>query len=179
MIDVRKRVYFLGMAALVAIVHNLVHESVHYLTARLLGEPVEAFYFLTNGWLTSRVVYGTPVAARAGWEWLAIAWAPAVVTVLLGYLLYRNHRRWLTERPLLNVGLWFAAVYFLLIDPFYFGLLSLFIPGADPYAAQVMNWPVWPVQLVGALALAVNAVFAWRLKQFANHHSARYWPGRA
>lgn len=179
MIDIRKRLYFLSAAALTALAHNLIHELIHYLMARLFGEPVLAFHFLTNGWGTSRVVYGTPAAARAGWEWLVIAWAPAVVTTLLGYLLYVNHRRWLTEQPLFNAVLWFGSVYFLLLDAFYFGVLSFFVPGSDPYATQVMNWPVWPVQLVALAVLVVNARLAWKLKQFANGHSERYLPTRA
>lgn len=66
MIDIRKRVLFLGAALVSALGHNFIHESFHLLMARLFGEPVLAFHFLTNGWGTSRVVYGTPVAARSG-----------------------------------------------------------------------------------------------------------------
>lgn len=173
-VDIRKRLYFLSAAALMAVAHNLIHEVMHYLMARLLGEPVLAFHFLTNGWGTSRVVYGTPMAARTGWEWLVIAWAPAVVTVLLGYLLYARHRDWLTGRPWINAALWFATIYFLCLDPFYFGVLSFFIPGSDAYAVEMVNWPLWPVQLVGLSVLVANAVLAWRLKQFANGHSEWY-----
>jgi hypothetical protein len=37
------------------------------------------FRFLTNGMLTSQVVYATPVDERVGAHWLAIAWMPAVL----------------------------------------------------------------------------------------------------
>lgn len=173
-LNIRKRLYFLSAAALTAVAHNLIHELMHYLMARLLGEPVLAFHFLTNGWGTSRVVYGTTVAARSGWEWLAIAWAPSLVTVLLGYLLYTRHQAWLTGRPWINATLWFATIYFLCLDAFYFGVLSFFIPGSDAFAVEAVDWPLLPAQLVGLVVLVVNGTLAWRLKQFANGHSERY-----
>lgn len=96
MATLRKRLYFLIPAALAALLQHTIHESTHYLAARLVGETVIAFRFLTNGWLTSRVLYATPIAERSGVHWLIIAWAPAVVTTSIGYGLYLSRRRWLT-----------------------------------------------------------------------------------
>ncbi|MGD1993677.1 MAG: hypothetical protein PVI59_10825 [Anaerolineae bacterium] len=79
MFDFRKRLYFLGPAVLAALLQHTIHESIHYVAALLLGEPVLEFRFLTNGMLTSQVVYATPVDERVGAHWLAIAWMPAVL----------------------------------------------------------------------------------------------------
>jgi hypothetical protein len=79
MFDVRKRLYFLVPAVLAALLQHAIHESTHYVVARLLNVQVLEFRFLTNGMLTSPVIYATPVAERTGAHWLVIAWAPAVV----------------------------------------------------------------------------------------------------
>ncbi|MBC7334653.1 MAG: hypothetical protein H5U01_00045, partial [Clostridia bacterium] len=102
---------------------HTVHESLHYLAARFLGVSVLEFRFLTNGMLTSQVIYTTPVAERVGAHWLVIAWTPAVLTTIIGYVLYLTRHRWLTDVPLLNAGLWFATVYFRVVDPLYFAVL--------------------------------------------------------
>ena len=67
------------------------------------------------------------VAARL----LVIAWAPAIVTTLIGCALYLAHDRWLASVPLLNAGLWFSMAYFLVVDPLYFAVLSSFFGGGD------------------------------------------------
>ena len=109
MFDVRKRIYFLVPAILAALLQHTIHEGTHYVAARLLDVQVLEFRFLTNGALTSQVIYATPVAERTGAHWLVIAWAPAIVTTLIGYTLYLARDRWLTGVPLLNAGLWYAT----------------------------------------------------------------------
>src|SRR5690606_2210310 len=88
MFDVRKRLYFLIPVIMAALLQNAIHESTHYLAARVLNVEVLEFRFLTNGLLTSQVIYAVPVEERIGPHWLVIAWTPAVVTTLIGYLLY-------------------------------------------------------------------------------------------
>jgi hypothetical protein len=99
MLDVCKRLYFLVPAVLVALLQHTIHEGTHYVAARLLGVQVLEFRFLTNGVLTSQVVYATPVAERTGAGWLVIAWALAAVGwprwpvhVLAGLVLLFNLR---------------------------------------------------------------------------------------
>lgn len=152
----QKRLYFLIPAAVVVLLHNLIHESVHYVAARLCSEAVLEFRFLTNGWGTSQVVYATPVAAREGPHWLIIAWSPAVVTVLIGYIVYWNRRRWWTSKRWINGILWYAGLFFLCLDPFYFAVLSLMAGGSDIDAAQAMGWSPWPVRAVAAAVLILN-----------------------
>jgi len=172
----RKRLYFLLPAILAVLMQHTLHESVHYLAARLLGEAVLEFRFLTNGLLTSRVVYATPVAERSGAHWLLIAWAPAVATTLVGYLLYYSRRRWITGIPLLNVGFWFATVYFLLVDPLYFALLSPFFGGGDVAAAAAIGWPRWPVHLAALSVLLFNLRLVHNLRQESKASPELYSP---
>ncbi|MFP3897019.1 MAG: hypothetical protein ACLFV5_09345 [Anaerolineales bacterium] len=97
MIDIGKRLRFLVPALLAYLVHHTLHETIHYVMAVLFKEPVEAFHFLTHGRLTSRMVYATPVSERDAPYWLIIAWAPAVVTTLVGWVLYATRMRWLSR----------------------------------------------------------------------------------
>ena len=170
-----KRLYFLVLAAVVALLHNAIHESVHYLVAQLLGEGVEEFRFLTNGWLTSQVIYATPVAARSGAHWLVIAWAPATVTTLIGCVIYLNRKRWLTRWPPLNAALWYAGLFFLCLDPFYFAVLSIFF-GGDVNAVAAVGWSPWPVRLVAVGVLAFNARLMMNWRQEAQADPERYFP---
>jgi len=147
MFDLRKRLYFVLPAALMALLQHTIHESTHYLAARLLGEPVAEFHFLTGAMLTSRVIYATPVAERVGVQWLVIAWAPALLTTLIGYTLYASRHRWLTGIPLLNAGFWFATVYFLVVDPLYFGSRRLAaLAGARVRRACAVGQPAPGIQ---------------------------------
>ena len=178
MFDVRKRLYFLIPAALAALLQHTIHETTHYVMAQLLGVQVQEFRFLTNGWLTSQVVYAAPVAERTGAHWLMIAWAPAVVTVLIGYALYLARDRWLTGMPLLNVGLWFATAYFLVVDPLYFAVLAPFVGGGDVAAAAAVGWSRWPVHVVAGLVLLFNLRMVYRMRQEGKARPERYLPGR-
>lgn len=176
MFDLRKRLYFLIPTVLAALLHNAIHESTHYFAARLLGEGVQEFRFLTNGFLTSQVVYAAPVAERVGAHWLAIAWAPAVLTTLIGYALFLTRRRWLTGSWILNAGLWFATAFFLLIDPFYFAVLSHFFGGSDVDAVAAVGWPRWPVQAVASVVLVVSVVLFIKLRRESSAQPERYLP---
>lgn len=154
--DLRKRLQMFIPFVVVALLHNAIHETVHYLMALGLGESVLEFRFLTNGWGTSQVVYATPVADRVGAHWLVIAWAPAVVTVLIGYAIYLNRKHLWTRWPLVNGGIWYAAIFFLCLDPLYFAVLSLFLNGSDVDAVAAVGWSPWPVRLVALAVLIFN-----------------------
>jgi len=147
----------------VLLFHNLLHEGVHYAAARAFGEPVAEVRLFTNGWGTSQVIYATPVAERVGAHWLVIAWLPAVVTVSIGYLVYLNRGR-LTRagHPLIRVAVWYAGIVFLLLDPFYYAVVSVFA-GGDVDAVAAVGWSPWPVRLVALGVLAVNSrlVLRW------------------
>jgi hypothetical protein len=172
-VDFRKRLYFLLPAVVAAMLHNAIHESVHYLAAGLLGEPVLEFRLFTAGWGTSQVIYATPVAQRTGTHWLPIAWSPAVVTVLIGYLLYANRARWLGRWPLLNAALWYGGLFFLCLDPFYYAILSLLL-GSDVDAVAAVGWSPWPVRGVALAILALNARLMWRWRRESQAHPERY-----
>ena len=176
MFDLRKRLYFLVPAVLAALLQHTIHESTHYVAARLLGVQVLEFRFLTNGMLTSQVIYATPVAERAGAGWLVIGWAPAVVTTLIGYGLYLARHRWLTGAPLFNAGMWFATAYFLIIDPLYFAVLAPFFGGGDVAAAAAVGWPRWPVHVLAGFVLLFNLRLVHRMRQEARAHPERYLP---
>ena len=176
MFDVRKRLYFLVVAIPAALLQHTMHESTHYLAARLLYEEVEAFRFLTNGWLTSQVIYATPVAERTGPHWLVIAWAPAVVTVAIGYALYLARERWLTRVRWLNAGLWFATAYFLVVDPLYLAVLAPFVGGGDVAAAAAVGWPRWPIHLAAGIVLLPNLHLVHKLRQWSKAQPERYLP---
>lgn len=160
-----RRWWFLFVWVAVLLLHNVLHESVHYLAAGVFGEPVAEFRLLTNGWGTSQVVYARPVAERAGAHWLVIAWGPAVVTTLLGYVIYLNRGRLAFEdRPLANITVWYAGIIFLLLDPVYFAVLSLLVGGGgDIQAAAAVGWSVWPAHAVAAFLVVLNLslVFRW------------------
>ncbi|MGC9398336.1 MAG: hypothetical protein ACP5HM_04300 [Anaerolineae bacterium] len=175
MFNLRRRLYFLIPMLLAALLQHTLHESTHYFVAQLMGEEVTEFRFLTNGWLTSRVFYATPVAERSGAHWLVIAWAPAVVTTLIGYLVYATRRPWLTSFRPLNAGLWFFGVYCMLIDPFYFAILSLAV-GGDVNAVQAVGWSPWPVRLVALVIFSVNVVLTLRWRREASEEADRYLP---
>lgn len=172
---VGKRLYFLVLASVVLLLHNGIHESIHYLAARLLNEGVQEFRFLTNGWLSSQVIYATPVAERSGVHWLIIAWAPAVITTLIGYVIYLNRERWLTRWPPLNTGLWYAGLFFLCLDPFYFAVLSVFF-GGDGNAVAAVGWSPWPVRLVALMMLVFNACLMLNWRREAQAAPERYFP---
>ncbi len=167
----RRRAYFLVPAAVAALVHNAFHEWVHLAAAWTFGERVLEFRLFTNGWGTSQVVFATPVDERSGAMWLVIAWAPAVLTTLVGYALYLSRRRLLGRVKLLNVQVWFVGVFFLLLDPLYFGVLSLVV-GGDIGAVAAVGGSPWPVRLVAILVLLVNVrlFLNWRRESSAQSH---------
>ena len=171
--NLKQRVYFLPLFVVSVLLHNIIHEGTHYLAARLLGEGVREFRFLTNGWGTSQVIFATPTAERAGAHWLVISWGPAVLTTLIGYLIYLNRERWLTKWPLLNAGLWYAGFIFLLFDPSYFALLSLVV-GGDVNASAAVGWSPWPVRVVALVVFAFNAWLMVRWQKEAKAHPERY-----
>lgn len=171
--NLKQRVYFLPPFVVALLLHNVIHEGLHYLACQLFGEGVLEFRFLTNGWGTSQVIYATPTAERTGAHWLFIAWGPAVVTTLIGYLFYLNRERWLTRWPLMNAGLWYAGFCFLLFDPLYFAVLSLVV-GGDVNAAAAMGWSPWPVRVVALAVFLLNAWLMVRWQREARAHPERY-----
>ncbi|HSV85221.1 MAG TPA: hypothetical protein VLH85_01510, partial [Levilinea sp.] len=113
---IQNRLYVYIPLIVVAILQNVSHESLHYLAARLFGENVMEFRLLTNGWLTSQVIFATPMEQRAGFSWLVIAWLPALVTTLIGFAVYANRKRLITPWPVANLGIWYIGVLFMTID---------------------------------------------------------------
>lgn len=158
------RLYVYIPLALVAILQNTVHESIHYVTARMFGEKVPEFRLLTNGWLTSQVIYATPMEQRAEAYWLVIAWLPAIITTLIGFIVYFNRTHLVTSLAPLNLGIWYVGVLFMTIDPVYFGVLSWFMERSDVNAAEILGWPTVPFQIIGLLVGvgAIRLVFNWR-----------------
>jgi hypothetical protein len=113
------------------------------------------------------------VAARL----LVIAWAPAIVTTLIGCALYLAHDRWLASVPLLNAGLWFSMAYFLVVDPLYFAVLSSFFGGGDVAAVAAVGWPRWPVHALAGIVLLFNLRLVYKLRQEGKAEPERYlWP---
>lgn len=153
----RLQLDYLAVAVPIVIGHNLLHEATHYFVALAYGEKVLEFRFLTNGWGTSQVVFASPVTARAGLYWLVIAWAPSVVTTVVGYVLYGNRQR-LTSGRTVRLCSQYTASFFLLLDPFYLSVVSLLV-GGDIRAVDAVGWPAWPVRACAFLILIVN----WRL----------------
>jgi hypothetical protein len=171
----KRLLYFLPPSALAALLHNAIHESIHYLAARSLGERILEFRFLINGWGTSQVIYATPVDERVGAHWLVIAWGPALLTTLIGYILYLNRQRWLTRQPLVNASLWYTGLFFLCLDPFYFAILSLLF-GGDVNASVAMGWSPWPIRLFALGILAFNVWLMVRWRREARAQPERYSP---
>jgi hypothetical protein len=158
------RLYIYFPLALAALLQNVVHESLHYITARMFGEGVLEFRLLTNGWLTSQVIYATPMQERTGFYWLVIAWLPAIVTTCIGFILYANRACLLTPWAPLNLGIWYIGVLFMTIDPVYFGVLSWFIQRSDVNAAEIVGWSPVPFQILGlrVSAIGIQLVLNWR-----------------
>lgn len=148
---------------LAALLHNAVHEGTHYLAATALGEEVLEFRFLTNGWGTSQVIFATSPDARFGLHWLVIAWLPAVLTVFLGYAVFLGRKRLISRVRYINLLVWYVGFLFLLLDPFYFAVLSL-ITGGDIEAAAAVGWAMWPLRLAASVILALNVrlMVHWR-----------------
>lgn len=174
---VSRRLLFTVLAILPVLIQHIIHETTHYVTGRLFNEPIEAFHFMTGPLLTSQVVFGTPVAERAGLHWLVIAWSPAVLTVLIGYLIFASRRRLLGGNPYWNLSVWFAGLVFLLLDPFYFAVISIVVGGGgDVGAAQIVPMSPWIVRGVALLVLVFNLTLVRRWWQEAQQEVARYQP---
>lgn len=169
------RLYVYIPLVLVAVLQNVIHESRHYLTARMFGENVLEFRLLTNGWLTSQVIYDTSIEQRTGFYWLVIAWLPAIVTTLIGFMVYANRSRLITSWAPLNLGIWYVGVLFMTIDPVYFGILSWFMTRSDVNAAETLGWSAVPFQVAGLFgsALAIRLVLDWRREARSNLHRYR------
>lgn len=168
-----KRVRFLLTALVVTLLHNVIHEGIHCAAAIALGEGVDEFRLLTNGWLTSQVVFSTPVVERSGAHWLAISWLPTLVTSAIGFLIYLSRKRLIGSNTWLNTFWWYAGFFFLFIDPFYFAVLSLFL-GGDIQAAAAVNWSEWPVRVVALGVLAAGMSFMWHWRQEAKRSPDMY-----
>jgi hypothetical protein len=158
------RLYVYIPLALVAVLQNTVHESIHYVIARMFGENILEFRLLTNGWLTSQVIYASPMEQRTEAYWLVIAWLPAVLTTFIGFLVYANRNRWITSWAPLNLVIWYVGVLFMTIDPLYFGVLSWFMQRSDVNAAEILGWSTVPFKIIGLLvgAIAIRSVLNWR-----------------
>ncbi len=171
---IQNRLYVYIPLILIAILQNSLHESLHYLAARLFGEGVLEFRLLTNGWLTSQVIYATPMEQRTGFSWLVIAWLPALATTLIGFVIYANRQRLITPWPIANLSLWYVGVLFMTIDPLYFGVISWFMQRSDVNAAVIVGWPVWPVQLFALLVAGLGIKFILNWRKEAQMHLETY-----
>ena len=169
------RLYVYIPLALVAILQNTIHEFLHYITARIFGESILEFRLLTNGWLTSQVIYATPMEKRTEFYWLAIAWLPAIVTTLIGFIVYFNRARLITNSAPLNLGIWYVGALFMTIDPVYFGVLSWFMERSDVNAAEILGWSAAPFQIIALLVsvVAIRLVLNWRQEARTDLHSYR------
>jgi hypothetical protein len=158
------RLYVYVPLMLAAVVQNMIHESLHYVTARMFGENVLEFRLLTNGWLTSQVIYATPMEQRTEFYWLAIAWLPAIITTLIGFIVYFNRARLVTPFAPLNLGIWYVGALFMTIDPVYFGILSWFMERSDVNAVEIFGWSAVPFRIMALLvsAVAIRLVLNWR-----------------
>ncbi len=111
--------------------------------------------------------------SRKGWSWLAIAWSPAVVTSTAGFLIFVNRHRLIGRWKALNTFVFFVAVFLMMLDPFYFGVLSLFI-GGDIGAAVAIGAPAWPVRLVALAVLGLGVLAYRRWRSEARREPERY-----
>ncbi|MCR4408353.1 MAG: hypothetical protein NUW24_15780 [Anaerolineae bacterium] len=73
----------------------------------------------------------------------------------------------------MNGWIWYAALFFLCLDPFYFAVLSLLF-GGDVDAVAAVGWSPWPVRLGALAVLALNAWLMVRWWQEARIHPERY-----
>lgn len=168
----RLYVYFLWIA--VAVFQNVSHESLHFVAARAFGEEVLEFRLLTNGWLTSQVIYATPVEQRSEFYWLVVAWLPAIVTTLIGFLVYFNRARLITRFAPVNLAIWDIGVLFMIIDPLYFGVLSWFFEQSDVNAAAILGLSPIPFRILALIVLAIATRFTLRWRQEARTNLDRY-----
>lgn len=167
---IRNRIYVYIPLILVALFHNVMHESFHFLFASLFGEKVLEFCILTNGWGSSQVIFATPIESRIGLYWLVIAWAPAMLTTLAGYLVYWKRDLLITAKPLVNLFTWYFGALFMTIDPLYIGVFSWFIPGTDVEVAALLSLPAWPFRMAALVVFIFNLtlVYRWRSEARAN-----------
>lgn len=169
-----KRFYLYIPLIAAALLQNVVHESTHFAAARLFGEEVLEFRLFTNGWGTSQVVFAAPAAQRTAGYWLVIALLPAVVTIIIGLLVYAFRDKLLTKSPAVNIFIWYFGVMFMVIDPVYFGVFSWFIPGSDVDAVSIIGWPAWPLRILGLLVLVIGIVFTLRWRKESQAHLEDY-----
>jgi hypothetical protein len=169
------RLYVYVPLMLAAVLQNIIHESLHYAAARMFGENVLEFRLLTNGWLTSQVIYATPMEQRTEFHWLVIAWLPAIVTTLIGFSVYANRARLITAFAPLNLGIWYVGALFMTIDPVYFGVLSWFMKRSDVNAADIFGWSAVPFQIIALLVgvAAIRLVLNWRQEARSDLHRYR------
>lgn len=172
--NIKRSLYIYITLAIVAIFQNLVHEGAHYFLARLMGVAVQEFRFMTNGFLTSQVIYADPVATRTGAHWLLIGLGPTVITVLIGYTVYLLRKHLLTSSPPANLAIWYLGALFMTIDPVYIGFLSWFMQGSDVNAMSVVGLPVWPVRIVGMALAALGTWLVIRWRTEARQNVERY-----
>ena len=168
-----KRLVRLGVFIVCVAVHNVVHETFHWLFALLTGEPVTAFRLFGGPLGTSEVVFAAAVEARLGWHWLLISWGPALLTTSIGWAIYALRHRLESNRVLLNLLVWYAGLVFLCLDPAYFGVLS-WIVGGDPEAAAAVGWSPLGARLAGLAVLAFNIRLMMRWTAETRRKPERY-----
>lgn len=170
----KRSLYIYATLAIVAIFQNLVHEGAHFLLARLMGVEVLEFRFMTNGFLTSQVIYADPVATRTGAHWLLIGLGPSVITVLIGYTVYLLRKRLLTAFPPANLAVWYLGALFMTIDPLYIGLASWLMQGSDVNAMSAVGLPAWPMRIVAMALAALGTWLVLRWRTEARENVERY-----
>lgn len=167
-LSIKDRILFLIPAAVIVLCHNLIKETTHCLAALAYAEPVREFRFLTNGLGSSQVVFASPVEVRTGAHWPVIAWAPSIVTTLIGYILYLNRGRFVNQRRAPAIIALYAGFFFLLLDPFYLSIHSLLV-GGDIGAAAAVGWSAWLVRglVLPVVIFNLCLYFRWLREQSA------------
>lgn len=73
----------------------------------------------------------------------------------------------------LVLALFFTAAYYMMLDPFYMGILSYLI-GGDVGSAVTVDAPSWPVRMVAVAALALGVLAFRRWQEEARREPERY-----
>lgn len=148
MSNIRKYIYFI----LACLTYLIIHEGVHLIQALIygiykginilpLGIEIEIIQPLTIG--------GFKLAAFSGFS--------SVVTLFIGYTLFILTPKILksNNQPIKNY-LYYVTFVFLLLDPIYISLLSIFVGGDINGIALGLNIPYMAIRGIWFVAAAIN-----------------------
>jgi len=167
--------YFL----IVVFIYFTVHEGTHALVSLIKGE----FNSVVIHWYGPEVIYNTAVDDRLpGIKWALIAGLSGIVTISTGYILYflRTYTYNLKNMDVKRV-LYYATIVFLVIDPLYYSILTIFIGGKGDIAgiSVGIRIPIWTVQVFFGIILLINrelaATFILKSGVKTNHFLFRPW----